>query len=197
MPGSNADFSGSATQPKPGITEAHLIRQQAGGRVRRAGHKLLLTLANDKLIALTDDTYELRGDENEEQDKHYQYGGTTSGLPYWIVYETLYEAQHTLLINQRTGIKTAVHGELELSPDHTRILVSYAGLVYDDDVSMLQLFAINQQEVQLLWQKSLSTWAPGRTRWLDGSTIAIEQLRLDNDLVNVSHSTYVRLMLSQ
>ena len=105
------------------------------------------------------------------------------------MYETLYEAQHTLLIHQRTGVKTAVHGAQELSPDHTRILVSYAGLVYDDDVSTLQLFAINPQGMQLLWQKNLSAWAPGRTRWLDGSTIAIEQLRLD-DTMNVSHSTY-------
>lgn len=194
-PGRKADFPKVPTKSRREITEADLIRQQANGRVRRKGQNLILTLANGKSVIFTNDTFTLRGDENEDTDKRYHYRGNLADLPYWIVEETLYEAQHTFLINQLTGVKTKVNGDLQLSPDHTRLLASYAGLVYEDDISTLQLFAIRQQAAFLLWQKNLKDWAPGRTHWLDDHTIAVEQLRLYNDSADVTHSSYIKLLL--
>jgi hypothetical protein len=192
LPGSEADVAGGRAAP----AEADLIRQQAKGRVRREGHALILTPAHGQPVVFTSGTAARNGGEDEATDKSYRYLGSPAGLPYWFVEETLYETQRTLLVHQDSGGQTPIPGHVALSPDRTRLLASYAGMVYEDDASRLQLFALTPAAPRLLWQKTLPDWAPGRTRWLDDHTLAVEQVRLD-DSAGVTHSTYVRLRLPQ
>ena len=196
IPGSKADFAGVSAEQYRENAEAAFIRQQASGRVRRIGNQLVLTLDNGKPIVFKDDTYLLRGDDNEDIDKYYQYQGNLPGLPYWAVHESLYEAFTTFLIHQQTGKQTAIKGEYDLSPDRTHLLVSYAGTVYEGDVHELTLYAINHQKIRLLWHRALNPWAPSRTRWLNDTTIAVEQLYpTANDPTSFDQLNYVRLIL--
>jgi hypothetical protein len=90
-------------------------------------------------VVFASDTFTLRGDGNEKIDKSYCSRRMPSSLPYpyWIVEETLYQTQHTVLINQETRVKTTLNGNMDILPGGALLLESYASLVYDDEVSTL------------------------------------------------------------
>lgn len=195
--GRKTDFTNVRAEPEPRLVESSLIYSQSNGRVRREGSKLILTLTNSKTVVFTNDTYELRHDENEESDKYYSYAGQLSDLPYWVVIEDLYEAQNTFLINQQTGTKTVINGRLELSPNHQYLFAYYSGMVYEDDSHELQLFTIDRQSIRQVWQLSPKNWAPSLAHWLNDQTIAVKQMRPDSASgpVGFGQPSYIRLLL--
>ncbi|HEX8657182.1 MAG TPA: hypothetical protein VF690_06600 [Hymenobacter sp.] len=196
IPGSKADIPNAPATESQHLNESYYIRKEAAGRVSRKGHRLIFTLDNGKTVLFTDDTHQIRGDEDEERDRHYAYRSNLPGLPYWIVDENIYEGQRTFLVNQKTGFKTPVYSDFTLSPDHGRLFAYYAGATYEADFHAIQLFAIDRQSVRLQWQRQLKPWAPSKARWLDNRTIAVKQLYPDsaNGFVEFSRPSYARLV---
>lgn len=191
-PGSKNDF---ATEPRSQIlySEARTIRQEGNGRVYRKGHTLFVRTFNGPTLRFSDDTYQMRKDENEEMDTHCQFSGSVPGRPYWIVDSLQWERYQPFLINKYSGQTTSLSWNPEISPNRAFLLVATPGLDIESTLNGLQLWAISNQTVTLLWTKTLQNWQPQQVRWLDNHTIAIEQLRFQSD--GTEKSTYVRLIL--
>lgn len=190
MPGSKSDFA-DALRSQPSFSEARAIKQEGNGRVRRLGHTLLLRPYNGPALRFADDTYQMRKDANEEEDTQYQFLGSVSERPYWLVAKQQWENYQPFLINKNSGRATPLTCEPDISPDKRYLLVATPGLDGESPLNGLQLWAISDQVVTPLWTRALQNWQPQQVRWLDNHTIAIEQLRFEPH----EQKTYVRLVL--
>jgi hypothetical protein len=190
-PGSKSDFVKALHNQIP-YSEADLIRQKGDGRVNRIGHTLVIRPFNGPALRLSDDTHQMRGDENENMDTHCEFSGSVPGRPYWIVDSLLfqYEYYQHSLINKYSGRATYLWNLPDISPDRQKIVVAAQGL---GSISHngLQVFTISDRAISLLWAREFINWQPQQVRWLDNHTIAIEQLRFEPKV----DTTYVRLLL--
>lgn len=176
-------------------SEAYHLQQPGGSRVRRQKNSLLLTLDNGKTLRLTNDTYRMRGDNDEAADTYYEYGGTLPNLPYWIVTEQHWEDYYTWLIHQKTGQKTNIWTRPLLSPDSNQFITYIPGLESETGVNGIQVFAISQQKTALQWQRIFKYWEPLRVGWLNGHTLSIEQRRYG--ITGEEQLNYVRLFMTE
>lgn len=189
-PGSKSDFAEASRRQLP-YSELRAIRQEGDGRVRRIGHTLMVRPSNGPLLRFADDTYQMRKDDNEETDTHCHFSGSLPGRPYWQIDSLQWERFQPFLINKNSGRATILTGEPEISPNRQLLFIASPGLDIESDLNGLELLAISDQEVKLLWSKTLRNWQPHQARWLNDHTIAIEQLRFEPQ----EHASYVRLIL--
>jgi hypothetical protein len=189
-PGSKSDFAQAASSLLP-YSEARTIRREGDGRVRRIGHTLIVRPFNGPLLRFADDTYQMRRDNNEEIDTHCQFSGSVPGRPYWQLDSLQWERYQPFLVNKYSGRATLLAWEPEISPNRQLLFVASPGLDIESDLNGLQLLAISDQEIKLLWTRTLAHWQPHQARWLDDHTIAIEQVRFEPQ----ERTTYIRLML--
>ena len=190
-PGSKSDFA-KAARSQLSFSEARLIRQKGDGRVYRTGHTLVIRPFNGPALRFRDDTYQMRGDEDENRDTRCEFSGSIPGRPYWIVDSLLsqYEYYQHSLINKYSGRTTYLWNIPDISPDRQKVVVAAPGLgsILHNG---LQLFTISDQAISPLWTREIVNWQPQQVRWLDNHTIAIEQLRFEPK----ADTTYVRLRL--
>lgn len=189
VPGSKADFP-TVPHLLP-FSEASLIRQQGNGRVRRAGPTLVVRPFDAPTLRFSDNTYQMRNDQNEEADSQCRFLGSIPGRPYWLADSALWERSQPFLINKQSGRITPLDWEPEISPNRQRLLTASPGLDSPASDNTIQLLAINDQQVTLLWTRALAHWQPQQVRWLNNHTIAIEQFRFEPK----PDTTYVRLLL--
>lgn len=188
--GSKSDFA-EASRSQLSYSEPRLIRQEGDGRVRRVGRTLVVRPFNDHLLRFADDTYQMRKDANEETDTHCQFSGSLPGRPYWQIDSLQWERYQPFLVNKYSGRATLLTWEPEISPNRQLLFVASPGLDTESALNGLELLAISNQEVKLLWTRTLRSWQPHQVRWLDDHTIAIKQLRFEPQ----ERTTYVRLLL--
>ncbi len=193
-PGSKSDFANAPrmrTYNSETYAEQKYLNQEPPNRVRRNKHRLYLTLLNGKHLLLSDNTYEMRGDQNEEIDTYYEFKGSVPHLPYWMVDSTVYEGITTLLIHKNTGVISRLWGYPVFSPDKRHFVVPSPALDSDIELNGLQLFDNSTSVPTLRWERTLIHWEPSRIHWLDNQTLAIEQRRLELK----GRISYVRLIL--
>ena len=190
LPGNKRDFAKVLIRQLP-FSEARAIRQAGDGRVRRIGHTLLVRPFNGPVLRFSDNTHQMRRDDNEEMDSHCQFSGSVPGRPYWVVDSLQWERYQPFLVNKNSGRATLLSWEPEISPNRRFLFVGTPGLELESSLNGLELLAISDQEVRLVWTKVLRNWQPHQVRWLDNHTLAIEQLRFQPQ----EHTTYVRLLL--
>ena len=189
-PGSKSDFAPEPRSAEP-YSEARIIRQAGNGRVSRSGHTLVVRPYNGNELRFSDDTYQIRKDENEETDTRCHFGGSLPGRPYWLVDSLQWERYQPFLINKNSGLATLLAYEPAISPNRQRLFVATPGLDRESSLNGLQLLAVSNQTVNSLWTRALANWQPQRVRWLDNRTIAIEQVRFEPQ----ESTTYIRLIL--
>lgn len=189
-PGSKSDFAAGPRNPAP-YSEASTIRREGDGRVSRIGHTLVVRPFNSPTLRLSDDTYQMRKDENEEMDTHCQFSGSVPGRPYWIVDSLQWENFQPFLINKNSGRTTSLSYDPEISPNRQLLFVATPGLDIESSNNSLELLTISDQQVKLLWTRTIRNWQPQQVRWLDNHTVAIEQIRFGQK----EETSYVRLLL--
>lgn len=189
-PGSKSDFA-KISRSQPSFSEARVIRQKGNGRVYRVGHTLIVRPFNGPPLRFSDDTYQMRGDENEDIDTRCIFSGNVPDRPYWIVDSLQYERYQPFLINKYSGRATLLSWDPEISPNRQFLLIATPGLDIESSLNGLELLTISDHEVSSLWTKTLNSWQPQQVRWLNNHTIAIEQLRFEPKV----DTTYVRLLL--
>lgn len=190
VPGSKSDFAPVPPNRLP-FSEARTIRQAGDGRVRRIGHTLVVRPFNGPVLRFSDNTYQMRKDNNEEADTHCQFLGSVPGRPYWLVDSLQWERYQPFLVNKYSGRATLLFWDPEISPNRQLLFVASPGLDIESNLNGLELLAISDRDVKLLWTKTLRNWQPHQARWLDNHTIAIEQLRFEP----TEKTSYIRLLL--
>lgn len=190
VPGSKADFANALPIQLP-YSEARTIQQAGDGRVRRIGHTLVVRPFNGPLLRFADDTHQMRRDDNEERDTHCQFSGSVPGRPYWRIDSLQWERYQPFLINKNSGRATLLTWDPEISPNRRFLFVATPGLDNESPLNGLELLAISDQEVKLIWTKTLRNWQPHQARWLDNHTLAIEQVRFEP----TEKTSYIRLLL--
>lgn len=190
MPGRKSDFT-TLPRSQPQFSEAHTILQYGDGRVKRAGHTLIVRPFAGPALRFSDDTYLIRKDDKEETDTHCQFLGSVPGRPFWLLDSLQWERSQPFLINKYSGRATLLSWEPCISPNSRQLFIATPGLDIESTQNGLELRSISDYEVKLLWTRTLRNWQPNQARWLDDHTIAIEQLRFEPK----EHTTYVRLII--
>ena len=88
-PGSKSDFA-KISRSQLSFSEAYIIRQKGNGRVYRTGHTLVVRPFNGPVLRFSDDTYQMRGNDNENTDIRCEFLGSVPGRPYWMVDSLLF-----------------------------------------------------------------------------------------------------------
>lgn len=190
VPGSKSDFATTPRSQLP-FSEARTILQYGDGQVARIGHTLVVRPFNNFPLRFSDDTHQMRRDDNEETDTHCQFSGSLPGQPYWLIDSLQWERFQPFLVNKYSGHTTPLAWDPEISPNRQFLFVAAPGLDIESSLNGLQLLAISEREVKPLWTKALRNWQPHRVRWLDNHTLAIEQMRFEP----TERISYVRLLL--
>jgi hypothetical protein len=190
VPGSKSDFA-AVPRRQPLYAEARTIRQHGNGRVKRVGYTLIVRPFNGVALRFSDDTHQMRKDDNEETDTHCQFSGSLSGRPYWLIDSLQGESYQPFLVNKYSGRATLLSWNPELSPDRRHLFVATPGLAIESTLNGLPLWAISDQEVKLIWTRTLRNWQPHQVRWLNKHTLAVEQLRFEP----TQKTSYARLLL--
>lgn len=190
VPGSESDFPPPPRQTLA-FSEARLIQQQGDGRVHRVGYTLIVRPFTGPVLRFADDTYQMRKDANEDTDTKCTFLGSMPGRPYWIADSLQYERYQPFLINKHSGRATLLSWDAEVSPNRNLLFVASPGLDIESSLNGLELLAISDHKVKLLWTKTLRNWQPHQARWLNDHTIAIKQVRFEPK----EDTTYVRLIL--
>lgn len=190
MPGSKSDFANLPSGQLP-FSEARIIRQKGNSRVRRLGHTLVVRPYRSPVLRFSDNTHQMRRDNDEETGTQCLFAGSLPGRPYWLIDSLQWERYQPFLVNKYSGRATLLSWDPEISPDRRLLFVAVPGLDIESSLNGLELLAISDQEVKPLWAKTLRNWQPQQAHWLDNHTIAIEQLRFEP----TEKTSYIRLVL--
>lgn len=169
-PYSKAQFSRLPSATNTAAEKSQLAATQ--DRVVRRKGQLIMTLANGKVLRLTDSST-----DNSETDVIYHFDGSIPELQSWVVQVALWENGCTLLINQLTGRQTKAWSRPVLSADRKHFITCQSELVFGDD-NGIQYWAIRNKAPVMLWQQAIEDWGPEEARWIDNSSIAVKQLWL-------------------
>lgn len=160
---------------------------QAAGRAERRADQLLLTLANGRLLTLTNNLT----DPDETKHVIYRFRGPLANSQFWVLDVTRWESGFVLLINQQTGRRTRVWGRPVLAPGGGQLVTANSDMEAHYSPNGLQIWSLEDGIPLLRWNREVATWGPEEVRWLDDNTLIIRQYHPDS----TPQIQYARLLL--
>ena len=170
--------------------ESHNLLKDSG-HVKRTGDSLVFTLNGSGRVVLKNEI------TDDDSYVRYTYCGSIPEIGKWLVYGAYYEWYNYLLIDQSTGDTTEVIGEPLVSPDRKHFVCANSDLFAGFTYNGIELFENEQGRTKLIGSREIGAWGPDRIRWLDNSTMLVEQSRIDTTAQNMEAIRYIRLKMDQ
>lgn len=160
-------------EPEQDVTEMDVAEKAALARttgVKRIGDTLLLPVDNGEPVAMVNNNSD--GDDYA----HYYYDSYLPEINCYCLIGTYYEASDYVLLNRSTGANIHVWGKPVISPDKKMLICPSYDLEAGFIPNGFQVFTNDNGALENTGDVSLTKWGPGRVKWLDNNTIAVEQL---------------------
>lgn len=153
-------------------------RQLAGNpsAIRRDGRKLSIVVANGKTVALTDTR-----DPNNSDGLSYSYIGTLADVGEHVVEVQYYEGNSFLLVNSKTGSKTASLGRPVASPSGDRVVATSVDLDARYNPTAIQVWKVTTGGLEAEYLHEFDdgekgAWGPGEPTWRGSSRIRFRKI---------------------
>jgi hypothetical protein len=152
--------------PSPAEPDESTAIRSAGGRARRDGLTLEITLADGRRTAVQDDTVQ------SDEYARYEYAGHATPLPFHVVRVGHIEGRSFLLVHDSTGRRVAIDAPPVVSPDRTRFATSSIDLVAAYDPTRLAIWRVTGDTAVREWSVEPEGWGPSDARWVGIDTLA-------------------------
>jgi hypothetical protein len=134
----------------------------------------------------------LKSDTTDSNYVTYRFVESLKNIDYWFIRVTYYEGGGFLLIDKQNGEKVEIYGKPYFSKNNNWFVTYSFDIEASYDSNGFQLFQIENGKVKLKWTKDINDWGPSIVKWLNDSSVLIEQSRINSN-TNESES---RMLLS-
>lgn len=98
-------------------------------------------------------------------------------------------------VNLKTGVETLFWDNPTLSPNKQKLLAYSCDLEAGFMENGIQLYRIDSDTIQQVFEKELEDWGPAEMKWDSDTSLVVKRLRVDAEM-NVSYD-YLRLYLPE
>lgn len=155
----------------PKDREEENIQRTSG--VTRQGDELILILKSGQQKVLKNNL------KNEESSVEYIFMRSLDAIGYWEILTFYYESFDYLLINQADGTETHLWNKPVVSPDNQYLLCGSTDLEAGYVPNGFQLWAINNDQLVLQWEKEITDWGAEKLLWTKDNFVWGEQTYRD------------------
>lgn len=162
-------FEKEAAEDGREMDEVELMALKQDTAVKRRGDTLLLPVENGEPVAMVNNKSD--GDDYAQ----YHYDSFLPEINSYCLIGSYYEAGDYILLNRSTGANIHVWGKPVISPDKRMLICPSFDIEAGFIPNGFQLFTNNNGKLENMGDVSIDKWGPGRVKWLDNYTVAIEQ----------------------
>jgi len=151
------------------MDQVELMALKQDTAVKRKGDTLLLPVENGEPVAMVNNKSD--GDDYAQ----YHYDSFLPEINCYCLIGSYYEAGDYILLNRSTGANIHVWGKPVISPYKTMLICPSFDIEAGFIPNGFQLFSNRNGKLENMGDVSFDKWGPGRVKWLDNDTVAIEQ----------------------
>jgi hypothetical protein len=123
----------------------------------------------------------LKNDTSDSNYETYRFIESLKNIDYWLIGVTYYEGRGYLLIDKQNGDETEIYGNPYFSKNKDWFITYSFDIEAAFDPNGFQLFQVENGKAKLKWTKDINDWGPSIIKWLNDSSVVIEQSRISND----------------
>jgi hypothetical protein len=169
-------------------SEAGNLRRDSTA-VKRHGDSLILNIGSKQIILVNNSS------DNSDSFADYRYLGLNKQIDKYIVFCSLWEWYHYLLVDKQTGDTTITCGEPVVSPDSKLFICGNSDLVAQFTFNGIELYE-NGHKPKMLCQRELYDWGPKDIKWITQNELLVEaDVFTDTANKTDTRTTWYKLML--
>ncbi len=134
----------------------------------------IITDSGKEVVFANDTTY-------GETMVEYQYVKTLGELGMVELVATYWEWTRVFLVSFKTGNQAELWGNPHFSPNKKYMICYSDGLESGEMPNGFQLFNVENNEVELIFELEIENWMPDEIKWESDSTIFIKRAKLDQN----------------
>ena len=123
----------------------------------------------------------LKNDTSESDFIAYSFIESLQNIDYWFIRVSYYEGLSFLLVDKQTGEKIDIYGKPYFSANNAWFVTYSFDIESGFESNGFQLFEIRYGKAKLKWTKDIKDWGPSVIKWLNDSSVLIEQSRFSTN----------------